>query len=61
MSAIHLKDGRAVIDEACKGCGRSAAACPQDAIRLNLDDEAAQVMDHLFALVEERTAIRAAT
>ena len=60
VSAIHLEDGRAVIDEACKGCGRCAAACPQDAIRLHLDD-GAHVMDHLFALVEERTAIGAAT
>ena len=59
VSAIHLEDGRAVIDEACKGCGRCAAACPQDAIRLNLDD-GAHVMDHLSALVEERTAIGAA-
>ena len=60
VSAIHLEEGRAVIDEACKGCGRCAAACPQDAIRLHLDD-GAHVMDHLFALVEERTAIGAAT
>ena len=59
VNAIHLEEGRAVIDEACKGCGRCAAACPQDAIRLHLDD-GAHVMDHLFALVEERTAIGAA-
>jgi UDP-glucose 4-epimerase len=60
VGTIHLEEGRAVIDEACKGCGRCATACPQDAIRLHLDD-GAHVMDHLFALVEERTAIGAVT
>jgi ferredoxin len=38
IDAIHLVDGRAVIGEDCRGCGNCVEACPQDAIRINIDD-----------------------
>jgi ferredoxin len=38
IDAIHLEDGRAVIGEDCRGCGNCVEACPQDAIRINIDD-----------------------
>lgn len=39
VDAIHLNDHRAVITEACRGCGRCVSACPQDAIELTIDDD----------------------
>ncbi len=40
VEAIHLTDGRAVIEQtACRGCGRCATVCPQDAIELVIEDE----------------------
>ncbi|MGD2145741.1 MAG: 4Fe-4S binding protein, partial [Anaerolineae bacterium] len=36
--AISLKHGQAVIDAACRGCGRCVDVCPQRAIELSIDD-----------------------
>ncbi|MFP4476910.1 MAG: DUF362 domain-containing protein [Desulfatibacillaceae bacterium] len=38
--AISLENGTAVISDACLGCGRCAEACPANAIRVDLDEEA---------------------
>ena len=35
--AIRLEDGRAVIGDACRCCGRCVEVCPQGAIELSLD------------------------
>lgn len=35
--AIQLVEGRAVIGEACRGCGRCVEVCPQGAIELSIE------------------------
>ena len=37
VNAIHMVDGRAVIGEACRGCGRCVDVCPQQAIDLSIE------------------------
>jgi ferredoxin len=37
VDAIHLEGSRAVIDTACRGCGRCVAICPQGAIELTVE------------------------
>jgi ferredoxin len=39
VEAISLDGDRAVIDDACRGCGRCVTACPHQAIELTIDDE----------------------
>lgn len=40
VNAIHLQDKRAVInDAACRGCGRCVTVCPNDAIKVTIDNE----------------------
>lgn len=39
VEAIRLADGRAVIDEACRGCGRCVEVCPQGAIEISIEDK----------------------
>ncbi|MFN2302378.1 MAG: DUF362 domain-containing protein [Anaerolineales bacterium] len=39
IDAIHLEDGRAVIDDTCRGCGNCVGVCPQNAIRLVIESE----------------------
>jgi len=38
VNAIRLVDNRAVISDECRGCGRCVEVCPNDAIRLSIDD-----------------------
>ncbi|MGD9101684.1 MAG: 4Fe-4S binding protein [Anaerolineae bacterium] len=38
VDAIHLSGERAVIGDACRGCGRCVSVCPQEAIELVIDD-----------------------
>jgi len=38
VDAIRLDDGRAVIGEQCRGCGRCVEVCPQKAIELTVSD-----------------------
>lgn len=38
VNAIHLDGQRAVIDDACRGCGRCIEVCPAGAIELTIDD-----------------------
>jgi ferredoxin len=39
VEAIHLKEGKAFIDENCKGCGRCVDACPQGAIKIVINND----------------------
>jgi UDP-glucose 4-epimerase len=33
-----LQDGRAVISDDCRGCGRCVSVCPQEAIEISVED-----------------------
>ena len=35
---MRLEGGMAVVGEECKGCGRCAMACPNDAISITVDN-----------------------
>jgi ferredoxin len=54
VDAIRLEDGRAVIDEACRGCGRCVDVCPQGAIELSIEDGrfVDQAIAHIATLVD---------
>ncbi len=54
VNAIHLEDGKAVISDACRGCGRCVEACPQRAIELTLEDIRfkEKAISHLVPLVD---------
>jgi UDP-glucose 4-epimerase len=36
VDAIHLVDSRAVISDACRGCGHCVDVCPQKAIEISI-------------------------
>jgi ferredoxin len=54
VDAIRLVDGRAVIDEICRGCGRCVEICPQHAIELRVEDSTfvEQAIARLTSLVD---------
>jgi len=37
VDAIHVVDNRAVINDTCRGCGRCASVCPQEAIEISIE------------------------
>lgn len=39
VDAIHLEGDRALISDACRGCGRCVELCPSQAIELTLQDD----------------------
>jgi ferredoxin len=39
VDAIRMDDELAVIDDACRGCGRCVEICPADAIEVSLDED----------------------
>jgi ferredoxin len=39
VDAIHLIEGRAIVDDACRGCGRCVEICPQGAIEIIIDNK----------------------
>jgi ferredoxin len=49
--AIRLENGRAVIDLACRGCGRCVDVCPQGAIDLSIED--GRCVDHAIAHIAD--------
>ena len=54
VDAIHLEDGRAVISDACRACGRCVQVCPQGAIELSFEHGQAvdEAVRQLAALVQ---------
>ena len=52
--AISIAQSRAIISDACRGCGRCVTVCPQGAIKLHLpgDDAVAGLIEHLESLVD---------
>jgi UDP-glucose 4-epimerase len=49
VDAVRLVDGRAVISDACRGCGRCVDVCPQDAIEITIED--AQFVERSIARI----------
>jgi len=39
VDAIHLVNGRAVMSDACRGCGRCVSVCPEGAIETSIDND----------------------
>ena len=39
VDAITMVDGKAVISEECRGCGRCVEVCPEQAIIMNIENE----------------------
>jgi ferredoxin len=54
VDAIRLENGRAVIGDACRACGRCVDACPERAIELSIEDErfVDQAIAHIGTLVD---------
>jgi ferredoxin len=54
VDAIHMVDGRAVINDSCRGCGRCVEVCPNGAIEITVEDGTFvnKTIDHLDPLFE---------
>jgi ferredoxin len=54
VDAIRVIDGRAVIGQDCRGCGRCVSVCPQEAIELTIEDDwfVTQAIARLAPLVD---------
>jgi ferredoxin len=54
VDAIHLVDGRAEHSDACRGCGRCASICPEEAIEVVVEDEGyvQEVIERISSLVD---------
>ena len=50
INAIGIEDGRAVIGDMCRVCGRCASVCPEKAMKLNLDN--LNVVDDVVRRIE---------
>jgi len=59
VAAIKMVDGKAVIGQACKTCGRCVNYCPCQAISLHMDDEDV-VFDHLMERIGQVADIKSA-
>jgi UDP-glucose 4-epimerase len=53
-NAIHLENGRAVISDECRGCGLCVEACPEQAIKLevNVEDSFQKTIERLSRIVD---------
>ena len=49
---ISMRDGHAVINEDCRGCGRCVTACPNQAIKVVIQDD--RYVQQVIANLEER-------
>jgi ferredoxin len=49
-----MSDGRAVVGDACRACGRCVEVCPQDAIEITIADPqfVQQTIGHISPLVD---------
>jgi UDP-glucose 4-epimerase len=54
VDAITLVNGRAVISDACRGCGRCVEVCPEGAIELTVESDAIyeETIERLSSLVD---------
>ena len=54
VDAIRLVDGHAVIDDACRGCGRCVDVCPEEAIEMSIEygDFVERSIDRIAPLVD---------
>ncbi len=54
VKAIQLVNNKAIISNACRGCGRCVEICPQHAIEINITDEqfVEKSIEHISALVD---------
>jgi UDP-glucose 4-epimerase len=54
FDAISIVQGKAVHDSTCRGCGRCATRCPENAVRISLDNPNVkdEIVDHISTYVD---------